>query len=380
MEPTIVHKGLDNIYVKESKVCFVDGNRSRLYYRGYPIENLAANSTFEEVAYLLLFGELPTKNELTQFDSTLKLNRELDDTTKKVIHDTPVTAHPMDALRTAVSALGSTEKQTLHTDLETNRKDLIRILATAPTMTALFHRIRTHQKPIDPTSELGHGANFLCMLTGTKPSEEDARIFDMALVLHAEHDVNASTFSCMVTASTLADMYSVICAGIGTLRGPLHGGANEAALNTFLEVGSPDNAVAFVEKTLAARRRVMGFGHRIYRNFDPRYVVLKEEARSLAKRKGRAALFDTAEAIEKAALERLSDSSIFPNVDFYSGIVFHLLDIPTDLFTPVFAISRIAGWSAHTLEYLESNRLIRPKSVYTGELDREYVPIERRGT
>lgn len=378
-EPVILHKGLDNVYVKESKICFIDGNQSRLYYRGYSIETLANNSTFEEVAYLLLYGELPTKTELQSFDATLKSYRELDKSVAKILGDLPSHTHPMDALRTAVSAMGATEKQALHTDLESNRKDLIRILASAPTAVAFFDRVRSGREPISPKMNLKHGANFLSMLTGTEPGEEDAHILDVALILHAEHEMNASTFSCMVTSSTLADMFSVIDAGIGTLRGPLHGGANEAALKMFLEVGTPENAAAFVEKSLAAKKRIMGFGHRIYKNFDPRYAIMKPESKKIAVRKGKAILYQTAEAIETAALERLSDSSIFPNVDFYSGIVFHSLGIPTDLFTPIFAISRIAGWSAHVLEYLESNRLIRPKALYTGELERKYDPIEQRG-
>jgi citrate synthase len=365
--------------VKESTICFIDGNRSKLYYRGYSIESLARESSFEEVACLLLFGELPKKNDFESFDSTLKSYRELPPSVTQIVRALPPHAHPMDSLRTAVSALGGTEKQPLRSDVESNRGDLIRILAAAPTATGLFARHREGKQAISPRNDLSHGSNFLYMLTGAEPSAEDARIFDIALILHAEHEMNASTFSCMVTASTLADMYSVIDAGIGTLRGPLHGGANEAALKMFLEVSDPKNAVAFVEKSLAAKKRIMGFGHRIYKNFDPRYVVLKAEARKLAERKGNPALYETAEAIERATLERLSDASIFPNVDFYSGIVFHLLGIPTDFFTPIFAISRISGWSAHVLEYLQSNRLIRPKALYTGALDREYIPIEKRG-
>jgi len=216
------------------------------------------------------------------------------------------------------------------------------------------------------------------MLTGKTPDQYDVQVMDVALILHAEHEMNASTFSCIVTASTLADMYSIITSGIGTLRGPLHGGANEAALKTVMEVGDPSKAEAYVTGALAEKKRAMGFGHRVYKTWDPRYVILKKLGAELAAKKGETKLFETALAIEESALRHLAGSPIFPNVDSYSGIVFHTLGIPTDLFTPVFAMSRIAGWTAHAIEYLENNRLIRPKALYVGQTELPYTPIELR--
>jgi citrate synthase len=377
-EPVVIHKGLDNVYVKESKICFIDGEASKLFYRGYSIEDLAANSTFEETAYLLIYGSLPTRSQLESFEKRILSNRTLEPGLLQLIRSFPLTSDPMDVLRTAVSALALYDTQPTTEKMEERIDKALRILGKTPTIIAAFDRLRNRKEPIPPRSDLGHAADFLQMLTGKTPDPYDAHVMDVALILHAEHEMNASTFSCTVTASTLADMYSIITSGIGTLRGPLHGGANEAALKTVMEVGDPSKAEEYVTKALAEKKRIMGFGHRVYKTWDPRYVILKKLGAQLASQKGETKLFETATAIEESALKHLAGSPIFPNVDSYSGVVFHTLGIPTDLFTPVFAMSRIAGWTAHAIEYLEANRLIRPKALYVGQTGLHYTPIDKR--
>ena len=377
-EPVVIHKGLDNVYVKESRICFIDGEVSKLFYRGYSIEELAAHSTFEETAFLLIYGWLPTAVQLKQFISKLSANRPLEDGLLRLIREFPDRSDPMDVLRTAVSALGLYDSQPMTDENQLRIDKAIRILAKIPSIITAFDRIRNHKDPVTPKEQMTHAAEFLYMLTGNEPDPYDAHVMDVALILHAEHEMNASTFACTVTASTLADMYSVTTSGIGTLRGPLHGGANEAALRTVLDVGDPSKAESYVVDALAHKKRIMGFGHRVYKTWDPRYLILKSFAGELAARKGQSALFDTAVAIETSARKHLEGTPIFPNVDSYSGIVFHMLGIQTDLFTPIFAMSRTAGWTAHTIEYLENNRLIRPKALYMGKVGLPYIPIESR--
>jgi len=254
----------------------------------------------------------------------------------------------------------------------------LRILAKTPAFITAFDRIRNRKEPVLPKQGLSHAADFLYMLTGKEPDPYDAHVMDVALILHAEHEMNASTFSCTVTASTLADMYSIMTSGIATLRGPLHGGANEAALQTVIEVGDPSRAEDYVVEALAQKKKIMGFGHRVYKTWDPRYVILKKLGGELAAKRNQTKLFDTAVAIEASALKHLAGLPIFPNVDSYSGIVFHILGIPTDLFTPIFAMSRIAGWTAHSIEYLKANRLIRPKALYIWKTGLPYTPMDSR--
>jgi citrate synthase len=377
-EPVVIHKGLDNVYVKESRICFIDGEASKLFYRGYGIEELANHATFEETAYLLIYGWLPTASQLAKFTGNLESYRILEPGILEFIRELPAQSDPMDALRTAVSALGLYDPQPMTDDIAVRIDKGLRILAKVPTIITAFDRLRNRKDPVPPKGHLTHAAEFLYMLTGTEPDPYDAHVMDVALILHAEHEMNASTFACTVTASTLADMYSVMTSGIGTLRGPLHGGANEAALKTVLEVGDPSKADGYVVDALARKKRIMGFGHRVYKTWDPRYLILKKFAGELAVRKDQTELFDTAVAIETSARKHLEGTPIFPNVDSYSGIVFHMLGIPTDLFTPIFAMSRIAGWTAHAIEYLQANRLIRPKALYVGTTGLPYPPIESR--
>lgn len=377
-EPVVLHKGLDNVYVKESKICFIDGEASRLFYRGYSIEELAEHSTFEEVVYLLIYGRLPARSQLEDFTRRIEAYRPLEPGVLQLIRSFSSSCDPMDALRTAVSALGVHDPQPMTDKMQGRIDKALQILAKASSIITTFDRLRNGKEPIAPQPGLGHAADFLYILTGKPPDKYDARVMDVALILHAEHEMNASTFSCTVTASTLADMYSIITSGIGTLRGPLHGGANEVALNTVLEVGDPSRAESYVTQALAERKRIMGFGHSVYKTWDPRYVILKKLGAELAVKKGQTKLFDAAVAIETSARNHLTGTPIFPNVDSYSGVVFHMLGIPTDLFTPIFAMSRIAGWTAHAIEYLEANRLIRPKALYVGEMGLSYTPIEER--
>ena len=377
-EPVVIHKGLDNVYVKESGICFIDGEASKLFYRGYSIEDLAGHSTFEETAYLLIYGWLPTSSQLEKFRRRLESYRPVDPGVLQLIQSFPTHSDPMDVLRTAVSALGLYDPQPMSDDIEVRLDKGLRILAKVPTIITAFDRIRNGKEPVPPKAGLGHAADFLYMLTGNEPDAHDAHAMDVALILHAEHEMNASTFACTVTASTLADMYSIITSGIGTLRGPLHGGANEAALQTVLEVGDATRAESYVVEALAQKKKIMGFGHRVYKSWDPRYLILKQLGRELAAKKGQTKLFDTAVAIEMSARRHLEGTTIFPNVDSYSGILFHILGIQTDLFTPIFAMSRITGWTAHSIEYLQANRLIRPKALYVGKTGLAYLPLESR--
>ncbi len=377
-EPVVIHKGLDNVYVNESKICFIDGEASKLFYRGYSIEDLAEHASFEETAYLLIYGWLPTKPQLEDFKRRIEFYRPLEPGLLQLIHSFPASSDPMDALRTAISALGLYDPQSMTDSIDARVDKALKILAKTPTIITAFDRIRNHIEPVPPKPGLNHAADFLYMLTGKEPDPYDAHVMDVALILHAEHEMNASTFSCTVTASTLADMYSIMTSGIGTLRGPLHGGANEAALQTVMEVGEPSKAESYVTKALAKKKKIMGFGHRVYRTWDPRYVILKKLGGDLAAKRGQTKLFDTAVAIETSARKHLEGLPIFPNVDSYSGIVFHILGIPTDLFTPIFAMSRIAGWAAHSIEYLQANRLIRPKALYIGRKGLRYLPIDSR--
>ena len=377
-EPVVIHKGLDNVYVKESKICFIDGEASKLFYRGYSIEDLAEHATFEETAYLLIYGWLPTKSQLAEFKGRIESYRSLEPEVLQLIRSLPIKSDPMDVLRTAVSALSLYDPKPMTDSIEERIDKALRILAKTPAIIAAFDRIRNRQEPVFPKEGLSHAADFLYMLTGREPDPYDAHVMDVALILHAEHEMNASTFSCTVTASTLADMYSIMTSGIATLRGPLHGGANEVALQTVIEVGDPSNAEGYVVEALAQKKKIMGFGHRVYKTWDPRYVILKKIGGELAAKRNQTKLFDTAVAIESSALKHLAGLPIFPNVDSYSGIVFHILGIPTDLFTPIFAMSRIAGWTAHSIEYLEANRLIRPKALYVGKTGLPYATMDSR--
>jgi len=370
-------KGLEGVVVCQSRLCRIDGQEGKLYYCGYAIEELALNSSFEETCFLLWQGRLPRADELEGLQKAFRENRALSPEILAFMRLIPHTAQPMDALRTVVSLLAS---QDINPEMspEANLHRAISLTAKLPTIVATFHRLRLNTKAVPPDPSLGHAANFLYMLHKKEPEELSARVMDMALVLHADHEMNASTFSSLVTASTLSDLYSTVVSGIGTLKGPLHGGANEVVLQMLLEVGDPGKVGAFVDDARAKKKRIMGFGHRVYKAYDPRARILKEHARRLSEKTRFSRFFHINEKLEEVMRERYGEKGIFPNVDLYSGIVYHQLGIATDLFTPIFALSRVSGWTAHVLEYWLENRLFRPNAEYVGAEPRPYVPIAQR--
>ncbi|MGQ4891729.1 MAG: citrate/2-methylcitrate synthase [Candidatus Njordarchaeia archaeon] len=374
-----IHKGLDGIIVATSKLSYIDGAQGKLYYAGYRIEDIAKYSTFEEVAYLMWNGKLPTKSELEELSKMLKENRSLPSEVIEMMRKLPKNSHPMDVLKLAVSALGPFDPELSDGSHEANYRKAIRITAKFPTIVATWHNIREGRDPIEPNPNLDHAANFLYMMFGEKPDEFKAKTMDVALMLHVEHGMNASTFSCIVTASTLSDLYSSITAGVATLKGPLHGGANERALKMLREIGNVDNVEKYIEEKLAKKERIMGFGHRVYKSYDPRARIFKSYVEKISEMTGDKTLFEIAKKVEEVMIAKLGAKGIFPNIDFYSGIVYNALGIPSDLFTPIFAIARVVGWTAHVLEYLQENRLVRPRQLFVGELDREYIPIDKRG-
>jgi citrate synthase len=368
--------GLQGVVVADSEISYVDGQAGELVYRGYSIEDLAANSTFEETAKLLLDGTLPNRSELDQFDAELIGARALDSEIIDLIRAFPTDAQPMAVLRTAVSALGLFDPDTEDIGPEATRRKAIRLVAKFPTIVAAFERHRNGHDPIDPRDDLAHAANFLYMLAGSEPDPEDARVMDVCLILHAEHGMNASTFSARVTAATLSDIHSAITSAIGTLKGALHGGANQEVMKMLFEIDQRGVEPAdFVRAMLGRKERVMGFGHRVYKTMDPRAPILRRFSRDLTARAGQPKWFTISEQIvETMAAEK----GIDPNVDFFSASTYHALGIPTDLFTPIFAISRVSGWSTHVEAQYRHNRLIRPRAKYVGLRDLTYVPIEKR--
>ncbi len=371
-------KGLEGVIAALSSISAIDGEQGKLIYRGIPIEMLAKHSTYEETAYFLLYGELPTKSALDEFVAEMKELRYLPKRVEECILELPPNPHPMDILKVAVAHAGLYDPDQLESCREGVMRKVIRIIAEIPTIIAYYHRARTKQEIVPPNPNLGHAANFLYMLHGKEPDPEEARIFDIAMILHAEHGLNASTFAAMVTASTLSDINSAIVSAIGTLKGPLHGGANERVLKMLDEIGTPDRVEEYVKNALMEKRRIMGFGHRVYKTYDPRARILKQYAEKLSDKYGDRKWISIGEKIEEMMIRELGKKGIFPNVDFYSGIVYSFLGIPRDLFTPVFAMARSVGWAAHVCEYTQNNRIFRPRGYYTGPDYVEYIPIEQR--
>jgi len=374
-----IDKGLDDIYVKESAICLVDGQKGRLLYRGYDVRDLAHYSTFEETAFLLIHGHLPNQAEFAEMKAGLAAAREIGPEVLGLLRRMPRAAPPIDVLRTAVSYLSNFDPERDDPTRAANIRKAQRLVAKFPTLVAAHHRIRQGKRVVPPDPNLGHAEDFLRMLTGKRPDPLWTRIMDVALILHADHSMNASAFAAIVAGSTLADLYSAIVAAIATLKGPLHGGANEAALKTMLAIGKPEKAEAYVLDTLRNHGKIFGFGHRVYKTWDPRALILREYARQLSEMEGQKELFQISEIVQETVVRELQSKRIYPNVDFYSGLVYHLLGLPPDLFTPIFAVSRIAGWTAHVIEYWEDNRLVRPLDYYVGPMDRVYVPMEQRG-
>jgi citrate synthase len=370
--------GLADVPVAESAISFIDGKRARLEYRGLAVETLARESSFEETSWLLLKGELPTQKELADFDCQLRHRRRIKYKLADLIKCLPETGHPMDALQAGVAAMGMFYPARDVTNTQSNWDSVVRLIAKLPTIVAAFHRLRHGDEAIRPRDDLGHAANFYYMLTEEEPSPAVTRVLDACLILHAEHSMNASTFSARVTGSTLANPYTVISSAIGTLTGPLHGGANEEALDMLEEIGTIENVKPWLDEADAKKKKIMGFGHRVYKVKDPRATVLQELAENVFVETGRPKLYDLAVELERVAAGVLGPKGIYPNVDYYSGIVYESLGFPRDLFTPIFAIARVAGWLAHWLEQLKHNRIYRPDQIYVGKHDLQYVPLEKR--
>ncbi|HYY49182.1 MAG TPA: citrate/2-methylcitrate synthase [Thermoplasmata archaeon] len=373
-----IDQGLDDVYVKKTTICFIDGERGRLLYRGYDIRDLAEQSTFEETVFLLHQGRLPNRAELERTKAELAAARTLPPSVLKLFRSMPEHAPPMDVLRTAVSYLSGFDPERDDSTRAANLRKATRLVAQLATIVATYERSRKGQRVLRPDPRLGHAEDFLRMITGERPTPQAARMMDVALILYADHAINASTFAAIVAASTLADLHSTVVSAIAALKGPLHGGAIEAALNAVEEIGRPEAAEDYVMQALRNKRKIFGFGHRVYKTYDPRALILKEYAQRLAELRGDDTYFRIAAAIEDTVVRELASKRIYPNVDFYSGLVFHGLGIPTDLFTPVFALARVSGWTAQVMEYWEDNRLLRPLDWYVGPKDLEYVPLDER--
>ncbi len=370
--------GLEGVPATQSSISFVDGQKGILEYRGIPIHELAEKSTFLETAYLLIWQKLPTQAELEEFEHEICYHRRLKYRIRDMMKCFPESGHPMDALQACAAALGLFYSRRALDDPTYIRAAVVRLLAKIPTMVAAFQLMRKGNDPVQPRDDLGYAANFLYMLNEREPDPLAAKIFEVSLILHAEHTINASTFSAMVTASTLTDPYAVIASAVGTLAGPLHGGASEEVVEMLETIGSVENVRPYLEDRLERKAKIMGFGHRVYKVKDPRATILQQLAQQLFVKFGQDKYYDIAVEMERVVAEKLGDRGIYPNVDFYSGLVYRKLGIPTDLFTPVFAISRAAGWLAHWREQLGENRIFRPTQIYTGTHAAPYLPIGDR--
>jgi citrate synthase len=370
-----VQSGLEGVVASVSAVSFVDGIEGRLLYQGYDIHDLATLSTFEEVVYLLWHGDLPTRAQLDALRRELGESRALPADVLKMVGTLPRSADPMDVLRTVVSALGLYDPDAHDQTTTFNVRKATRLVAQFPTIIAAYHRFRQERSPVPPRPKQSHAADFLSMLLGGKPDPEHVRAMDVALILQADHELNASTFSARVTAATLSDIYSATTSAIGTLKGPLHGGANEGVMKLLQEIGSVAGVEGVVRDMLARREKIPGFGHRVYRTEDPRTRHLRALSQSLGTKAGDLRWFEMTKKVEEVVTK---EKEIHPNVDLYSASVYASMGIPLDLFTPIFAISRISGWTAHILEQYADNRLIRPRAEYVGPTRRDYVPLDRR--
>jgi citrate synthase len=376
MEATLA-RGLKDVVLDTTESSYIDGEQGILLYRGYSIHDLAANCSFEEVAYLMLYGSLPKRVELEAFEARLKAARRLPDEVVEVIR-TVQHSHPMDVLRTAASALSAFDPETEDGSRDALLRKSERLTAQVPSIVAAHERLRKGREPLEARGDLNHAANFVYMLFGEEPSQEAVEAMNLDFILHAEHGANASSFAARVTASTLADLHAAIVSAIGTLKGPLHGGAAESVMKMAMEIGEPERAAEYVRERQRHREsRIMGFGHRVYRVEDPRARHMREKSKALSARMGQQKWYDILEAVVKE-MGRYQRHGIHVNVDFYAGSVYYLLGIPEDLFVPIFAIGRVPGWCASVLEQLENNVLIRPLLRYEGPMNLEYVPIDQR--
>jgi 2-methylcitrate synthase len=375
---TVTSKGLEGVIATTSSICYIDGERGVLAYRGIDIHELADHSTFEEVCYLLWYGKLPTRTELQNLREAMAQERKLDQGILNLLRQAPRSALPMDVLRTAVSALAFYDPEAKQNDLAVNQRKAIRMTSQIAMIVAAYDRIRKGKPVVEPDRKLSHAGNFVLMLTGETPSKTAERALDIALILHADHELNASTFAARVTAATLSDLHSAVTSGIGALKGPLHGGANEAVFHILQEIDkSGVSPVEYIKTLLAQKKKISGFGHRVYHTEDPRATHLRRMSQELGEANGQPKWFQMSRQIEEFIK---AEKNLNANVDFYSASTYHDLGIEVDLFTPIFAVSRISGWTAHVLEQLADNRLIRPRAEYVGPAyPAPYVPMDRRG-
>jgi citrate synthase len=375
MERSVTDRGLREIVAAQTRLSDIDGQAGKLWYVGHDINDLAGRTSYEEVVHLLHELQLPTQTELDTLIDFMVEEREVSKFLQDLMPTLAQQTSPMSMLRTSVSAASAYDPDGWDDSVEADRRKALRLIAKTPTLLAMYHRMRTGQEIVPPNTKLPHAANFLHMLLGLEPSQEDAEVIDTTFVLYADHTMNASTFTARIVASTLADMFSAITAAIAALKGPLHGGANEESMKMLEEVGSPDRAEAYVRDRLDRHQKVMGFGHAVYKTMDPRAVVLKRISKETGERHGDTSWYEISEAIERTVAEQ---KGLFPNVDFYAASVYHTLGIPTDLMTPIFAVARMAGWTAHVREQYADNRIIRPGSEYVGPVDQTWVPIDER--
>jgi citrate synthase len=373
-------KGLEGVIAAESEICQINGAEGKLYYRGYSIEDMAEYSSFEETAYLLLYEKLPLRQELADFSQRMRQSRQINPVVQQMIRGFPPAGSPMELLQSVISYLsGTVEHQIKHSATCNCRRTLHQISQMA-TVLATYQRFREGKDYLESQTDLSEGANFLYLLRGTEPTEAEGRMFDTCLLLHAEHGFNASTFTTRVVASTYSTCYCSISAAIGALAGFLHGGANERVMDMLDEIGSKENVDAWLDKALGEHRKVMGMGHRVYKAKDPRAIVMEQMLKDLSKQKNDFRYYELLKSLEQGFRSRMEEKGkpIYPNVDFFSGAVYTLLGIPRDLFTPIFAMARSAGWLAHILEQRKDNRLFRPKALFVGPEPRRYVPIDER--
>jgi citrate synthase len=373
-----IMRGLKGVYLDTTEASFIDGEKGKLLYRGYNIHDLAEKSTFEEVTFLLLHGILPTRQQLQDFDATLRANRTIPEQVIRVL-DLVKQSHPMDALRTGISALAAFDPEVKDSSAEANVRKGIRLTAMAPTIVAAHHRLRQGLKPVAPNPDLNHAGNFLYMLFGVVPDYETTRLLDVDFILHAEHGANASALGARVSASTMSDLHSAVVSGIAVLKGPWHGGAAEEVMKMAMEIGQPENAEDWARNVLEGGGRIMGFGHRVYKVEDARARHLRERSKALGEKMGQPHWFQILTCLEEKVMVPYRSRGIYVNVDFFAGSIYYLLEIPADLFISIFALGRIPGWTLQCLEQYQDNVLIRPLLEYIGPMDLEYVPIEERG-
>jgi len=367
--------GLRGVAAATSSISDVDGEKGELIYQGYNIHDLAEHSTFEEVVFLLWNKRLPNSSELSELERSIRNSYEVPSDVIALIKQFPREADPIDVLRTAVSALEFYDTDARNISREASVKTAIKLTAQFPTLVAAADRIRRGLEPIKPDANLNISANFLYQLKGEKPSDRIAPIFDICLILHADHELNASTFTARVVAGTLADMYASVTAAIGALSGPLHGGANTNVMKMLLEIGAVENVEPYIKKALAEKRKIMGFGHAVYKTEDPRATHLRKFSKEMGEAAGDSRWYEMSRKVEEVIMR---EKGLFPNVDFFSASTYYMMGIPLDLYTPIFAVSRISGWTGHILEQYADNKLIRPRAEYVGQRDLRYVPIERR--